>query len=201
MNCHRGGFINARHDNVRNFEGNLLKQICNDVQLEPPLQPTNGFTFHRSANTSDDSRVDVRAKGFWRQGQNAFFDVRITNADCNSQRDKDIKSVLKKHEKEKKRQYNARIMEIEHATFTPLVYTIKGAMGQECEIFHKTLAEKLSVKSGDRYEDITRLIRVKLSFIVLKSALLCIRGSRAMSNNNLSKCDDFSYNINELRLE
>ena len=95
MNCHRGGFINARHDNVRNFEGNLLKQICNDVQLEPPLQPTNGFTFHRSANTNDDSRVDVRAKGFWRQGQNAFFDVRITNADCNSQRDKDIKSVLR----------------------------------------------------------------------------------------------------------
>ena len=77
-------------------------------------------------------------------------------------------------------------MEIEHATFTPLVYTIKGAMGQECEIFHKTLAEKLSVKSGDRYEDITRLIRVKLSFIVLKSALLCIHGSRTMSNNNLS---------------
>ena len=92
MNCDRGdrgdrgGFIIARHNNVRNFEANLLKQVCNDVQLEPPLQSIAGYTFHRSANTREDARPDVRAKGFWRQGQNAYFDVRIINADNNSQR-------------------------------------------------------------------------------------------------------------------
>ena len=62
-------------------------------------------------------------------------------------------------------------MAVEHATFTPLVYTIKGVMGKECSVYHKALAEKLATKSGDMYSEVTRLIRVKLSFIILKSAL------------------------------
>ena len=200
MNCALGGFVIARHDNVRNFEGNLLKQVCNDVQLEPPLQPTTGYSFRSSANTRDDARLDVRAKGFWRQGQNAYFDVRITNADTASQRGKSIEAILKTHEQEKKRQYNARVMEIEHSTFTPIVLTTKGVMGKECQVFHKSLAHKLSIKSGNKYEEVTRLIRVKLSFIVLKAALLCIRGSRSLKNDSLTTCDDFSYNLTELRL-
>ena len=199
MNCHRGGFINARHDNVRNFEANLLKQVCNDVQIEPSLQSTTGFGFHRSANTREDARLDVRAKSFWRPGQNAYFDVRITNADSNSQRSRPVKSILKKHEQDKKREYNARVMEVEHGTFTPIVLSIKGVMGTECSIFHKALAEKLSLKSGDRYDEVTRLIRVKLSFLVLRSALLCIRGSRSMhSNSNGETCEDFAFTLNEI---
>ena len=200
MNCHRGGFINARHDTIRNFEGKLLKQVCSDVEIEPTLQPVNDMIFHRSANSSNEARVDVRAKGFWRQGQNAFLDVRITNADCASQIDKEITSILKKHEKEKKRQYNARIMEIEHGTFTPIVLTVKGATGPECQIFHKALAEKIANKTGEKYQDITRLIRVKLSFLVLKAALQCIRGSRTLYSDSLSRCEDFGFSLNELRI-
>ena len=198
MNCGRGGFIIARHDQVRNFEANLLRQVCNDVEVEPPLQSASGFTFHSSANTSEDARLDLRAKGFWRRGQNAFFDVRITNLDNNSQREKAIEATLKTHENEKKRQYNKRVMEIEHGTFTPIVLSIKGVMGKECQVFHKALAEKLSNKSGDSYEEVTRLVRVKLSFICLKSALLCIRGSRPSNSTPLSCCEDFSYNLNEV---
>ena len=200
MNCGRGGFIIARHDQVRNFEANLLRQVCNDVEVEPPLQSVNGFTFHPSANTREDARLDVRAKGFWRRGQNAFFDVRITNLDNNSQRERTIDAALKSHENEKKRLYNKRVMEIEHGTFTPIVLSIKGVMGKECQIYHKALAEKLSMKSGDSYEEVTRLIRIKLSFIVLKAALLCVRGSRPSNSAPLSRCDDFSYNLNEIML-
>ena len=79
--------------------------------------------------------------------------------------------------------------------------TTKGVMGKECQIFHKSLAEKLSIKTGDKYEEITRLIRVKLSFIVLKAALLCIRGSRSLNSTSLSTCEDFSHTLNELRLQ
>ena len=44
MNCHRGGLINCRHGKLRNFEANLVKQVCRDVQIEPMLQPTDGQT-------------------------------------------------------------------------------------------------------------------------------------------------------------
>ena len=92
MNCALVGFVIARHDNVKNFEAKLLKQVCNDVQ--PPLQPTTGYSFRASANTRDDARLDVRAKGFWRQGQNAYFDVPITNSDAASQRAKSIETII-----------------------------------------------------------------------------------------------------------
>lgn len=201
MNCHRGGFINKRHDIIRNFEAELLKQVCSDVQVEPPLQPVpNGITFHRSANVTADARLDVRARGFWRDGQNAFFDIRTTNADNASQQNRQLTSILRTHEQEKKGQYNARIMEIEQGTFTPIVVTVKGVVGQEASRFHKALAEKISNKTGERYDDVTRLIRTKISFLVLRSALLCLRGSRSMYNNNVTKCNDFAYSLNELGL-
>ena len=198
MNCHRGGFINARHDSIRNFDGKLLENVCNDVEIEPQLQKVSGGQFSRSANLSDEARLDIRARGFWRNGQNAFFDIRVTNTDCESQKDRSVKSILKKHELEKKRSYNTRIMEVENGTFTPIIITTKGVMGHECEVFHKSLAEKLARKKGEKYEDIIRFIRIKLSFLVLKASLLCLRGSRAKCQSTVVQCDDFKYTLNEL---
>ena len=179
MNCHTQGTIQ------------LLKLTCKDVQVEPSLQPCGSMTFHKSAIINDEARLDIRAKGFWREGQNAFFDIRTTNADSSSQISKSIKTILKNHEQEKKRSYNTRVMEIEQGTFTPLVVTTKGVVGQECSRFHKILASKISMKSDEKYNDIIKLIRTKLSFIVLRSALLCLRGSRVMNSPNVELCDDF----------
>ena len=83
-------------------------------------------------------------KGFWRDGQNAFFDIRVTNADNAGQRDKQLKSVLHNHEQEKKRSYNARVMEIDQGTFTPIVLTVKGVVGHEASLYHKLLADKIA---------------------------------------------------------
>ena len=91
-----------------------------------------------------------------------------------------LNSVLRKHETEKKAHYNRRVMMVEHGTFTPLVFTITGVMGHECSTYHKTLAERISVKKNERYDDVMRYLRVKLSFLALKSALLCLRGSRSV---------------------
>ena len=63
MSCKKGGFITIRHNNVRDFEANFLKKVCNDVEVEPKLIPVE----------NDESRLDIRARGFWRPGQSAFF--------------------------------------------------------------------------------------------------------------------------------
>ena len=52
--------------------------------------------------------------------------------------------VILKHEQEKKRCYNKRVMEVEHGSLAPLVFTTAGVMGYECSRYHKALAEKLS---------------------------------------------------------
>ena len=176
--------------------------MVHDVETEPNLQVVpNKESYHRSAIVTDDARLDIRARGFWRSGQNAYFDVRVTNADCSSQQNMSIKSILRKHELDKKRGYNRRVMEVEHGSFTPLIFTTTGVMGHECAKFHKTLAEKISQKQDERYSDVVRYVRSKLSHMSLKSTLICLRGSRPHNtkvNNNDNH--DFGLSLSEMGL-
>ena len=172
-----------------------------DVECEPSLQPvTNKSGYRPSANLDDDARLDIRARGFWRDGQNAYFDVRVTNADSASQQDSSIKSVLRAHEQQKKRAYDRRVMEVEHGSFTPLVFTTTGVMGHECSVYHKNLAEKLSEKKDEDYSEIMQYLRVKLSFLALKATLLCLRGSRSVFKAQGAETTDFALALNELGL-
>ena len=43
---------------------------------------------------------------------NAFFNIRLTNANANSQNNQTVKTILKKNEKEKKRAYDSRIINV-----------------------------------------------------------------------------------------
>ena len=185
---------------IRDVEVDLLRIVTHDVEAEPMLQPvTNKNGYQKTANLQHDARLDVRARGFRRDGQNAFFDVRVTNPNNVSQQNSTLKAVLRKHELEKKRLYNRRVMEVEHGSFTPLVFTTTGVMSQECSIFHKSLAEKISLKRGDRYEEIMRYLRVKFSFLSLKATLVCLRGTRSRPKQS-GLTTDFGLALYELRV-
>ena len=86
--------------------------------------------------------------------------------------------ILLRHKNEKKRAYNRRVIEIEHGVFTPLVLGTNGVMEKECAIFHKILAKKLAVKYDKPYSTIMSYLRTKISFCLLRSSLLCLRGTR-----------------------
>ena len=141
--------------------------------------------------TGDNAKPDIRARGVWRDGQNAYFNVRVTNTNSASQCHMTTEKILEKHEREKKRQYNRRIMNIENGTFTPLVFSVNGGMGKECSMYHKHIAEKISTKTEERYEKVLSMIRCKLSFIILRACLMCIRGSRCASKMKITDVDDF----------
>jgi hypothetical protein len=188
-----------RHNNIRDFEANLLRQICNDVESEPPLQPLEGESI--PGLVGDEARPDVRARGFWRNGQNAFFDICVTNTNCASQSNMTAAKIYAKHEAIKKRSYNQRIMQIEHGTFTPLVFSVNGGVGPECERFHKHIAEKIADKSGESYGHVISWIRCKLSFLILRAALICVRGSRPHNPKNASESTtDFALACDDARL-
>ena len=88
-------------------------------------------------------------------------------------------------------------MEVEHGTFTPLIFSTSGVMAHECAIFHKSLAEKLAEKKNERYEEVVRYLRVKFSFLALKSTLLCLRGSRTVKRVQ-DVVSDFGLALNDL---
>ena len=45
----------------------------------------------------------------------------------------------------------SRVLDIEHGTFTPLIFTTTGGMGNECLSYHSRLAELIAIKKGEDY--------------------------------------------------
>ena len=89
-----------------------------------------------------------------------------------------IDAAFEKHETEKKRTYNRRVLEVEKATFTPLVFSTTGGMGKEAELFHKRLASLIADKRNTSYSDCMAYLRKKLSFCLLRTVLAALRGYR-----------------------
>ena len=75
--------------------------------------------------------------------------------------------------------YARRVLDIEQGTFTPLIFTSTGGMGNECLQYHCRLAQLISIKKGEHYAKTISWIRARTSFALLRSALICLRGSRA----------------------
>ena len=77
MNCKKGGFVLIRHNKISDYEANLSSKVFSDVETEPQLQPVELEIVDRL--TGDNAKPDIRARRVWHDGQNAFFDVRVTN--------------------------------------------------------------------------------------------------------------------------
>ena len=76
--CKLVGFIHMRHDDTTDFLAKCMREVHNDVEVEPPLLPLFGEMFrYRSTNTQPDARADIRVQVFWTVCQNAFFDTRV----------------------------------------------------------------------------------------------------------------------------
>ena len=178
LTCLKGGFIHQRHDELRDSLASVVSEVCTDVSIEPSLLELSGENFTKSSNKQDEARLDIAARGFWERGQRAFFDVRVFHPFARSHVSRDIQAVFKSNEKEKKRHYNKRVIEIEHGSFSPLVFSTLGGCGREAEIFLRRLAEKISKKKDLPFAKIIHWLRHKISVISMRSAILCLRGTR-----------------------
>ena len=149
MICKRGGFVIQRHNELRDLEAEILRTVCSDVEAEPVLQDINGEQQSRRANKAQDARLDIHARGFWEPQRSAFFDVRVCHPNAESYNDLEPQQIYQMYENEKKRQYSRRVLDIEHGTFTPLILTRTGGMGQKCLRYHSRLAELIVLKKGN----------------------------------------------------
>ena len=110
MSC-KGGFIAIRHNDLRDLNANLLTEVCKDVDIEPQLVLVTDQTFeNRTTNTNNEGRVDIKSRGFWVKDQQPFLDVRVFDPNANRYLNKTLPQCYIKNEKEKKRQYNERVL-------------------------------------------------------------------------------------------
>ena len=111
------------------------------------------------------------------------FLERVFNPNANRYVNQSLKKIHEINEKEKKRAYNERVQEIEHDSFTPIVMSATGSMTRECSKFYSRLSEMIAEKRDQPYSVITSWIRRKISFSLIRSIGMCIRGSRSVKSS------------------
>ena len=177
--CKNGGHIIFRHNRIRDVNADFLRQVCHNVMVEPELIPVESDSFQSvHGNRADKARLDIAANGLWGTFQKTMFDVRIFHPYAKTYEDQNIADVYLLHEKEKRRNYLQRVLQIEKASFTPLVYSTNGGMAPEARKFHKKVAHLIADKTRESYSDVINVMRTKLSFAMLRSVLISVRGSR-----------------------
>ena len=184
MICKMGGFVSIRHNEVRDTIQEMMQEICIDVKKEPILIPLSGETISKAtSNKQDNARVDLSARDFWSKGERAHFDIRVFDPMAQSYKEENLDKIHLKHEKEKRRTYEERIIRIEKGSFTPLVFTIMGGASTGTQKALSKIAEKLSEKRGTPCSIVMAWLRCKLSFALLRGANLCLRGTRRRKIN------------------
>ena len=75
--------------------------------------------------------------------------------------------------------YEQRIREVEHGSFTPLIMSSTGGLGHAATCIYKRLASLLSDKLDQPYCKTMGWLRCSLTFSLVKSSIMCIRGARS----------------------
>ena len=181
LSCAKGGFPSIRHNEICDMTATLLTEVCHDVCIEPGLQPVPSEALTgATANHQDGARLDITASGFWGGTyERTFFDVRVFNPHAPSNRQPSLASSYRRHEQTKKRAYEQRCREVEHASFTPLVMSATGGLAKEATTFYKRLASMLAHKWDHSYSSTLRWLRCRLNFSLLRSSIQALRGSRS----------------------
>ena len=168
MICTKGGFISLQHNVLRDITYELLSEVCKRVENEPMLQPLTGETLkYQTAKTENNAKFDVSSLGFWYRDQRAFFDISVFDPVAPSHAHQRLNAAHFKQENEKCRQYEDRLLHVEHASFTPLVFTIAGGMSKCTKKFFSRLGEMLAEKRLQPKNIVSSWIRCRVSFSLL----------------------------------
>ena len=153
-----------------------------------------------SANGDTNARFDVAASGIWGgRFERTFFDVRVFNPYAPSNQTPRIQTSYQRHENEKRKKYEQRVIEIEHSTFVPFVLTCTGGLGPAATLTLKRIGNLLAERHVDSpYCQIMGFLRTRLSFALLRSALMCLRGTRSIKSKPFNlKTDTLTLAIAE----
>ena len=182
LSCPFGGFPTIQHNEVRDITAALLREVAHNVSVEPRLTPLSGEQLrYRTANQDDQARLDVGVSGLWgSRFERTLIDVRVFNPYAPSNRASPLDTVYQRHEREKKRKYEEHVRHVEHASFLPAVLSASGGFGRSATALYKRIASLMADKHKEAYSKVMAYIRCRLCFALLRSAIMCVRGSRSI---------------------
>ncbi len=97
----------------------------------------------------------------------------------------------------KRNKYQDRIIEIEHATLSPLMFSNTDGASPVTQKFIRQLAFLMSERTSERDLEVVSLIRTCLSFVMMRSASSCLRGCIGQKPNStdIISIDNFNRGI------
>ena len=107
-------------------------------------------------------------------------------------------TVYKKHEQEKINMYRSRVIDIEQGSFTPLVYSCLGGASPLSSNMVSQLSYLISLKRSCIQSDATNWVRTRILFSLMRSAILCLRGTRKPKHSSTTDLDFNSTLFNSL---
>ena len=126
LDCHKEGLVTQRHEEVRDPLGDLAALAYKDIICDPVVcEGDDGVPV---------LIADLGVRGVWFHQIEALFDVQVTDADVPSYLSRSVVDMLVAAEEEKKQQYLTAAEGI-HASFSPFVVTVDGALGHEAVLF------------------------------------------------------------------
>ena len=125
----------------------MMSEMYKDTEIEPKLTPLSGEELQgRTSNNSNKVRADIGNWCFWEQGQQFFYDIKVFDPNAYCHHNKSLKQCHVMNKLEKKQAFNERILRVDHGIFTPLMFSINGNMGRQCQNFYSCLAQLISEK-------------------------------------------------------
>ena len=124
----------------------------------------------------DEARLDINVRGFWTKYQMALFYVRVFDPNARRYGGKFLQQCYRTNEMEKKQKYKELFLQVENGSFTLFVFSVNGGMGKEANKCYSRIAEKLAKKWNEPYSVMMSWIWRKISFSMMKSIIMCIRG-------------------------
>ena len=91
-----------------------------------------------TANTDTNAHLDIAADGVWcGRFERSYFHVRVFNPFVQSNLQTPLDTIYRRHELDKIRQYEQRVREVEHSSFTPLIFSSSGGVGKVATTFYR----------------------------------------------------------------
>ena len=182
-----------RHNALRDLNADFQREVCKDVVVEPQLLPlrnevVDGTSARRAA-------PDISSRGIWSTFERTFFDVRVMHPNCPSYQSLSLPSLYNKHETEKMKKYNNRILTVEKGSFTPLVYSTFGGWAPQATKYHRRLATLIARKRNEEYHHVVNHLRTRTRFALLRSVLVAVRGERGKRQPVSKPLSSVSFNM------
>ena len=124
----------------------------------------------------EETRSDVRAHGFCRQGPYALFDVCFVNLEAGSYLHMMSEKDIEKAEKDKKYRYLQDCLE-HRRHFTSLVFSADKIPGNEAWFATWKMASHLSFKLKREYYEMCNSVRAMMDISVVQFNTLLLRGT------------------------